>query len=275
MSCAAMNEVRELERSARLIGQLARAFPQLDVDHARAVLEGVEREVQRWLAERRTASELLREVIRQLEESRLDQPAPRRRVARPDRGHAGVQRRAAEDPPGDRSSWSRTARTVSGYTFGGYDHKNSPRAASLANQPWRVGVFRRFCWRQLCDRGGAQILQHFRCAALFEPSQWVSGDLVGGASNQRVSARRLAVFGPLGEKLERRDLRFLETVAGSCWLPSMLEHVGSFRLPTCRAAKVCRPMGYVGNMFQHTHGYRHQVPLAGARRTAAGRAGPQ
>ena len=27
-------------------------------------------------------------------------------------------------------------------------------------------------------------------------------------------------------------------------------------------------MGYVGNMFQHTHGYRHQVPLAGARRTA-------
>src|SRR5262249_41329336 len=50
--------------------------------------------------------------------------------------------------------------------------------------------------------------------------------------------------------------------------PSMLEHVGSFRLPTCRAAKVCRPMGMLENMFQHTHGYRHQVPLAGARRTA-------
>jgi hypothetical protein len=38
-----------------------------------------------------------------------------------------------------------------------------------------------------------------------------------GASNQRVSARRLAVFGPLGEKFERRDLGFLETVAG--WAP--------------------------------------------------------
>src|SRR5262245_40806559 len=85
------------------------------------------------------------------------------------------------------------------------------------------GVFRRFCWRQLCDRGGAQILQHFRCVALFEPSQWVSGDLVGGASNQRVSARRLAVFGPLGETLEPRGLRFLGPVAASGWLPSLLE----------------------------------------------------
>src|SRR5262245_26958709 len=45
------------------------------------------------------------------------------------------------------------------------------------------GVFRRFCWRQLCDRGGAQFLQHFRCAALFEPSQWVSGDPVGGRTS--------------------------------------------------------------------------------------------
>src|SRR5262245_16199826 len=33
------------------------------------------------------------------------------------------------------------------------------------------------------DRGGAQILQHFRCAALFEPSQWVSGDPVGGRTS--------------------------------------------------------------------------------------------
>src|SRR5262245_51357099 len=35
----------------------------------------------------------------------------------------------------------------------------------------------------LDDRGGAQMLQHFRCAALFEPSQWVSGDPVGGRTS--------------------------------------------------------------------------------------------
>src|SRR5262245_10528337 len=33
------------------------------------------------------------------------------------------------------------------------------------------------------DRSGAQFLQHFRCAALFEPSQWVSGDPVGGRTS--------------------------------------------------------------------------------------------
>src|SRR5262245_58464266 len=125
------------------------------------------------------------------------------------------------------------------------------------------------------DRGGAQILQHFRCVALFEPSQWVSGDLVGGASNQRVSARRLAVFGPLGEKLERRDLRFLETVAGSCWLPSMLEHAEASGFLHAARPRSADPWGMLETCSNIPMGidtkYRWRAPEG----RPAGRAGPR
>jgi hypothetical protein len=69
---APMSEVEELRRNARLMGQLAKQLPGLDVDQGRAILQRVELELQRWIKERQTAQDLLRQMIAQHDEMKFD-----------------------------------------------------------------------------------------------------------------------------------------------------------------------------------------------------------
>jgi hypothetical protein len=67
-----LSEVEELKRNAKLVAQLAKQFPGLDVDQARVALERIEVEVQRWIKERQSAQELLRGVLTRHDEMWLD-----------------------------------------------------------------------------------------------------------------------------------------------------------------------------------------------------------
>jgi hypothetical protein len=69
---APLTEIEQLKRDAKLIGSLARQLPGIDVNQARTVLELVQLEIKRWIVERQSAQDLLRQVIAQHDEARLD-----------------------------------------------------------------------------------------------------------------------------------------------------------------------------------------------------------
>jgi uncharacterized membrane protein YheB (UPF0754 family) len=69
---APLTEVEQLKRDAKLVGSLARQLPGLDVDQAQKILEAVQLELQRWIKERQSAQDLLRQVIAQHDEAKHD-----------------------------------------------------------------------------------------------------------------------------------------------------------------------------------------------------------
>jgi hypothetical protein len=69
---APLTEVEQLKKDAKLIGSLARQLPGIDVDRAQKILQAVELELQRWIRERQSAQDLLRQLIAQHDEMKFD-----------------------------------------------------------------------------------------------------------------------------------------------------------------------------------------------------------
>jgi hypothetical protein len=59
-------------RNAKLVGQLAKPLPELDLEQIRLVWAHVEIEVEKWRLERQSAINLLRELLTAFDEMRLD-----------------------------------------------------------------------------------------------------------------------------------------------------------------------------------------------------------
>jgi hypothetical protein len=69
---APLTEVEQLKRNAALVGSLAKQLPGLSVEQGQKILEAVQLELQRWIRERQSASDLLRQLLAQHDEMKYE-----------------------------------------------------------------------------------------------------------------------------------------------------------------------------------------------------------
>jgi hypothetical protein len=62
---APLTEVEQLKRDAKLVGSLAKQLPGLSAEQGQKILEAVQLELQRWIEERQSAQDLLRQLLAQ------------------------------------------------------------------------------------------------------------------------------------------------------------------------------------------------------------------